>query len=385
MRRLVFVICAVFAAASVVSLSTLAAHAQSADQYAPSDGAEAPQVPQKDPQEKTAPEEDSSGALSSQEDLVVQGSLSQGSVSDPDSSDAIAAREDLAEEESLPEYSQVVDNATKGAFRAPGWKVERGSLSHKGSFAVAKRAKAPARFEVEIPTTNDYSVYVWWPGAAGGGTARYGVQAASGMKWSKVDQSAHSSGMWVKIGTFAMEQGRRSVEIAPESVNGGRVFADAVAVVRGEAAPPEDQNQMMTASAEPSIGSKSLSRFSGQDVVRQARRHLGDKYRWGTCTLTVKSCTCLTKTAVRPFGHRMGMGEAQQWNYTRSREIPKSRLRPGDEVFFKENGRGGPITHVGIYSGNGRIVHASGYWGKVVEKEMKYINGYFGAKRFKSR
>src|SRR3712207_8264604 len=79
----------------------------------------------------------------------------------------------------------------------------------------------------------------------------------------------------------------------------------------------------------------------------------------------VKSCTCLTKTAVKPFGHRMGMGEAEQWKYTRSREIPKSRLRPGDEVFFKENGPRGPITHVGIFSGNGRIVHASGYWGKV--------------------
>ena len=385
MRRLVFVICAVFAAASVVSLSTLAAHAQSAEQYEPSDGAEASQVPQQDSQEKTAPEEESSGALSPQEGLVVQGSVSQGSVSDPDSSDAIAAREDLAEEESLPEYSQVVDNATKGAFRAPGWKVERGSLSHKGSFAVAERAKTPARFEVEIPTTNDYSIYVWWPGAADAGTARYGVQTASGTKRNNVKQDNFSSGMWVKLGTYAMEQGQRSVEIAPKSVNGGRVFADAVAVVRGEAAPPEDQAVTAAGERSTATDSKSLSKFSGRDVVRQARRHLRDKYRWGTCTRAVKSCTCLTKTAVKPFGHRMGMGEAEQWKYTRSREIPKSRLRPGDEVFFKENGPGGPITHVGIYSGNGRIVHASGYWGKVVEKEMKYIKGYFGAKRFKAR
>ncbi len=81
----------------------------------------------------------------------------------------------------------------------------------------------------------------------------------------------------------------------------------------------------------------------------------------------------------------MGMGEAQQWQYRRSTRIPKSRLRPGDEVFFKENGPRGRITHVGVYSGNGRIIHASLYWGKVVEKEMKYINGYFGAKRFIKR
>jgi cell wall-associated NlpC family hydrolase len=379
MRRLRFIVCAVFAAASVVSFSTLAAEAQSADQYASSDGAEASQAPQ---QEKTAPEEEPSGALSSQEDLIVQDSVSQGSVSDPESSEVIAAREDLAEEERLPDYSQVVDNTTKGAFRAPGWKVERGSLSHEGSFVAAEGTKA-ARFSVKIPSSNDYSVYVWYPGDAEAGTARYAVQTASGNELTEIEQDRFSSGMWVKLGTYAMEEGQRSIEVAAKPVDGGKVFADAVAVVRGEAAPPEDQSA--TASEARATDSKRVSKFSGRDVVRQARRHLGDRYRWGTCTRSVKSCTCLTKTAVKPFGHRMGMDEGGQWKYERSRKIDKSNLRPGDEVFFKERGPSGPITHVGIFSGHGRIVHASGYWGKVVEKEMKYIKGYFGAKRFKSR
>ncbi len=373
MRRLVLLICACFAAASVVSFSTLAAEAQPADQYATSDGTEAPQ----NPPENTAPEESDSGASSSSEGFV-----SQGSTVDMDSPEAVAAQEDLAEEERLPYYSQVVDNTTKDAFRAPGWKVQRGSLSHGGSFVAAKGARASARFGVEIPSSNDYSVYAWWPEAANAGTARFGVQAASGMKWSKVEQGADSSGMWVKIGNFAMEQGQRSVQVAAKSVDGGQVVADAVAVVRGEAAPPEDQT--ITASGERSIDSKRVSRFSGRDVVRAARRHIGDNYRYGTCTRTTKSCTCLTKMAVQPFGHRMGLTENGQWRYDGSRKVAKSSLRPGDEVFFKEGGSN-YITHVGIYSGNGRIVHASSYWGKVVEKEMQYIDGYFGAKRFKSR
>jgi cell wall-associated NlpC family hydrolase len=140
----------------------------------------------------------------------------------------------------------------------------------------------------------------------------------------------------------------------------------------------------MIAAGARTTDSRSLERFSGRDVVRQTRRHIGDRYRYGTCTKSIKSCTCLTKTAVQPFGHRMGMSESGQWRYDRSKRIDKSRLRPGDEVFFKE-GRSNYITHGGIYSGNGRIVHASSYWGKVVEKEMKYIDGYFGAKRFKPR
>ena len=175
MRRLVFVICAVFAAASVVFLTTLTAHAQSADQYGVSNGAEASQDSQEtttpqDPQEDTAPDESSSGASSSS-----GGFVSQGSVVDSGSPEVVAAQKDLAEEERLPDYSQVVDNTTKGAFRAPGWKVQRGSLSHEGSYVVAGKAKAPARFGVEIPSSNDYSVYAWWPEAANAATARYGV------------------------------------------------------------------------------------------------------------------------------------------------------------------------------------------------------------------
>ncbi len=376
MRLFVFVVCAVFVSISVVTFSTLSAEAQSTDQYGSSDGSEDPQSMSENP----APDASPSEASSSEGDFV-----SQGSVAEPDSPEAVAAQEDLAEEERLPDYSQVVDNTTKGAFRAPGWKAQRGSLSHDGSFVAAEGVKSPARFGVKIPSSNDYSVYAWWPEAAKGGTARYGVQTASGMKWSEVEQGADSSGMWVKIGNFAMEEGQRTVQVAAKSVDGGQVVADAVAVVRGEAAPPEDQT--MTASGERSTATdgRRLNRFGGRDVVRQARRHIGDRYRYSTCTRSAKSCTCLTKTAVQPFGHRMGMTEAGQWRYNGSRKIDRSRLRPGDEVFFKENGPSGPITHVGIYSGNGRIVHASKFWGKVVEKEIKYIDGYFGAKRFRSR
>lgn len=383
MRLFVSLVCTVCAAVSVISLSALSAEAQSeaqsTEQYGSSDGAEVTQ----DKPENPAPDEDTSGASSFEESFV-----SQGSSVDPDSAEAVAAQEDLAEEERLPDYSEVVDNSTKGSFKAPGWKVQRGSLSHDGSFVAAGKSKSPARFGVRIPSSNDYSVYTWWPEVAKGGIARYGVQTDSGTKWSEVEQEAPSSGMWVKIGTYTMEEGQRSVKVAGESTDGGQVFADAVAVVRGEAAPPEDQTmtETMTASGERSTATRKgggLNNFSGRDVVRKARNKIGDRYRWGTCTRSVKSCTCLTKRSVNPFGHNMGMDEGGQWRYDRSRTVDKSNLRPGDEVFFKEGGSR-YITHVGIYSGNGRIVHASSYWGKVVEKEMKYISGYHGAKRFRS-
>lgn len=310
------------------------------------------------------------------------GQVSQGSVVDPDSRAALAAQRDLDEEEKLPDYTQVVDNTTKGRFVAPGWEQRSGSQwSHGESYVSASGGQA-ARFRVKIPTTNDYSVYAWWPQAAGNtNRARFGVGTAGGTKWDEVDQRVEG-GMWIKIGSFPMTKGERVVQVAATSAGGGQVVADAVAVVRGEAGmPPAGDSQNASAGRFTTTSSKATAQY-GRQILQQARKHKGDRYSYGTCTKSAKSCTCLTKMSVAYLGHKMDLTENGQWRYRRSSAIPKSRLRAGDEVFFKESGPRGPITHVGIYAGNGMIVHASSYFGRVVEKEMKYITGYFGAKRF---
>jgi cell wall-associated NlpC family hydrolase len=125
-------------------------------------------------------------------------------------------------------------------------------------------------------------------------------------------------------------------------------------------------------------------RASSKDVVRAAKRYIGTKYRYATCSRSRMSCTCLTKMVFRKFGHKLPMSESGQWKYKRHK-VAKSRLRPGDIVFFKEGGRKRGITHVGMYSGRGNLVHASAYFGKVVESKMKYIKGYSGAKRLRPR
>jgi cell wall-associated NlpC family hydrolase len=135
--------------------------------------------------------------------------------------------------------------------------------------------------------------------------------------------------------------------------------------------------------SEPLVTAK--GRASGRDVVRVAKRYIGTRYRYGTCTRRRMSCTCLTKRTWARFGHKLPMSERGQWRYDRGRRVAKSNLRPGDIVFFKEGGRRRGITHVGIFSGRGNLVHASAYFGKVVESKMRYIRGYFGAKRLKPR
>jgi cell wall-associated NlpC family hydrolase len=68
----------------------------------------------------------------------------------------------------------------------------------------------------------------------------------------------------------------------------------------------------------------------------------------------------------------------------RGREIDKEALQPGDLVFFNTLGR--PFSHVGIYIGDGRFVHAPStngkvridrmsnkYWAKRLEMARSYL------------
>ncbi len=275
-------------------------------------------------------------------------------------------------EEDFPPYSQVVDDASPDRFSAPGWETRSTNPDgYQGDYHVAGGTE-PAQFKVEIPATDVYSVYAWWPTSAdNSASARFGVSTTSGVQWTEVNQQ-QDSGMWVKIGEYEMAAGDSyAVQIAPESASGGRVVADAVAVVRGVLAAPPEDGTIDVAGGRP----------TGRDVVRVARRYIGTDYKWGTCTSRQMSCACLTKVVYAKFGQKLPFSEDKQWRYGRK----VSPRKPGDLVFFKEKGRRGGITHVGIYSGNGELVHASAYFDRVVESKMRYVDGYIGARRLKLR
>jgi cell wall-associated NlpC family hydrolase len=63
----------------------------------------------------------------------------------------------------------------------------------------------------------------------------------------------------------------------------------------------------------------------------------------------------------------------------RGRPIERSELRPGDLVFFNTMNR--PFSHVGLYIGDGRFVHAPSTNGRVRIEQM--ANRYF-AQRFEA-
>ncbi len=279
-------------------------------------------------------------------------------------------------------YSQVVDNASpRRFFSGRGWKARPVRTKHYGKdleYIKPRKGAPPARFQVKIPADGHYAVYARWPAARGNNpAARFRVETASGLRRVEVNQRK-AGGMWVRLGAYEMEAGnRRFVRIAGRSDAEGRVIADAVMVVRGtQAAPPGGR-------AEGADNGKAVrASVRGSEVVERARTHLGTPYRHSPplpCqAYRSEDCSCLTRLV---FSEWLTLPDdpVRQWQVGRS--VERSDLLPGDLVFFKEAGEGNPITHVGIYSGGGNIIHSSSYWGRVVERPMKYVEGYYGARR----
>lgn len=56
-------------------------------------------------------------------------------------------------------------------------------------------------------------------------------------------------------------------------------------------------------------------------------------------------------------------------------------LKPGDLVFFGQKGNWRSIHHVGIYIGNGEMLHAPRTGTKIRINKVHYMPDYFGATR----
>lgn len=104
-----------------------------------------------------------------------------------------------------------------------------------------------------------------------------------------------------------------------------------------------------------------------------AKKQIGDSYRYGASGPSSWDCSGLTQGAYKSVGVKLPHSARQQ--YSKGKRIKKSDLRPGDLVFFY-----GGISHVGMYVGDGKIVHASRPGKPVKIDPMKYMP-YQGARR----
>ncbi|MGN0416159.1 MAG: NlpC/P60 family protein [Agathobacter sp.] len=90
-------------------------------------------------------------------------------------------------------------------------------------------------------------------------------------------------------------------------------------------------------------------------LVQYALQFVGNPYVWGGTSLTGGiDCSGFTMQVYAHYGISLPHHAASQPAY--GRRISASEAKPGDLFFY---GSGSSIGHVGIYIGNGQIVHAS--------------------------
>lgn len=93
-----------------------------------------------------------------------------------------------------------------------------------------------------------------------------------------------------------------------------------------------------------------------QDLVNTAQRFLGVPYSWGgEDPRNGFDCSGLTMVSYRLNGLNLPRNSRMQ--YKAGRSVGRQHLQKGDLVFFATQG-GTRVTHVGMYVGDDRFVHA---------------------------
>ena len=127
---------------------------------------------------------------------------------------------------------------------------------------------------------------------------------------------------------------------------------------------------------------KSLASRRGQRVkalAATAHSYLGTPYLMGGTTRRAIDCSAFTQNVYAAHGIKLPRTADVQYNV--GNKVPRGQEQPGDLVFF-ETYLPGP-SHVGIYLGNGKFIHASSSRGVTITPLNSYYFGprYLGAKR----
>ncbi len=145
---------------------------------------------------------------------------------------------------------------------------------------------------------------------------------------------------------------------------------------------PVDFTYSYTAAAAVSSQSShyTLSNPVIQSVIDTAESFLGLPYVWGGTTPAGFDCSGFVQYVYGQNGYSLTRTTYTQWDNDGT-FVSKSELQPGDLIYF---GSGGSPTHVGLYVGDGMMIHSPST-GDVVKfstiESGYYSQTYMGAKR----
>ena len=120
-----------------------------------------------------------------------------------------------------------------------------------------------------------------------------------------------------------------------------------------------------------------------KEIVRTANQFIGVRYRWGgQSSSTGFDCSGLTMVVYRLNGLELPRSSRQQWKT--GRPVYPDQLSKADLVFFATTG-GERVSHVGIYIGDNKFLHAPSSGRKIRISSMSnkyYKSRYLGARSY---
>jgi cell wall-associated NlpC family hydrolase len=120
-----------------------------------------------------------------------------------------------------------------------------------------------------------------------------------------------------------------------------------------------------------------LTEVDKKQLLEDAKYFKGGKYVWGGTTPQGFDCSGYVQYLYKK--HHVNLPRTAWAQSKKGDDIPKENLQKGDLLFFlTDKKRGIPVTHVGIYLGNGKFIHAASKKKGIIISPI--YSGYYAGK-----
>jgi len=136
------------------------------------------------------------------------------------------------------------------------------------------------------------------------------------------------------------------------------------------------QQASSSSSGDEQASSSSAGSSAGAQALAAARGQIGVPYVWGGTSPSGFDCSGLTQWAFEKAGVELPRTSRAQSQA--GQEVSLDSLKPGDLIFFNS-----PVSHVGIYAGNGQMIEAPQAGDDVKTSSVaRRMDDAVGARRF---
>jgi len=223
-----------------------------------------------------------------------------------------------------------------------------------GSIAVEQYKSGSISQSLELLFSSDPSLYLSSAGSLEAITRGKSIQLR---KFKSAEQALNATSLTVSDRLAQVKALQKT--LARNSAVANAKLAEAQALLA--TLKKEDRERLAKLAAEQEdadqasslVAAKSASGVSGRagTALKFAFKQIGDRYVFGASGMVYWDCSGLTMRAFQAAGVSLPHSSASQARMGKS--IPLNKKQPGDLLFF-----GRPVSHVGIYIGGGRMVHA---------------------------